>query len=204
MLSSLSPIQQQEKEKSDALLRNILPQSIADELKERGSIKARHYDEISVMSDDFVNFTGVSNEMNPEELVSELHTCFSAFDEITEKFKLEKIKTIGDAYMCAGGIPNASPNHVQNIVKAAFEMSAFIENRYNSKQAEGKPYWRARIGIHNGSVVAGVVGSTKFTYDVWGNTVNAAARIESQSAPGRVNISETVYDLVKQDTSYTF
>ncbi|MFT5513063.1 MAG: class 3 adenylate cyclase [Bacteroidia bacterium] len=195
---------QQEKEKSDALLRNILPQSIADELKEMGSIKARHYDEISVMFVDFVNFTGVSNEMNPEELVTELHTCFSAFDAITERLELEKIKTIGDAYMLAGGIPNAHPNDVEHVVQAAFEMSKYIEDRYQEKQAEGKPYWRARIGIHNGPVVAGVVGSKKFTYDIWGNTVNAAARMESESEPGRVNISESVYELIKNDTSYTF
>ena len=193
-----------EKEKSEVLLRNILPQSIADELKENGLIKAKHYEEISVMFVDFVNFTGLSSSMKTEELVTELHTCFSEFDEITEKLQLEKIKTIGDAYMCAGGIPDADPNHIQKMLQAASEITAFIEERYNQKQAEGKPYWRARIGVHVGPVVAGVVGSKKFTYDIWGNTVNAAARMESQSEPGRINISDSVYDIIKDDSSYAF
>jgi class 3 adenylate cyclase len=193
-----------EKEKSESLLRNILPLSIADELKENGRVKARSYEGISVMFVDFVDFTGLSSKMDPEGLVDELHTCFSAFDKITERLELEKIKTIGDAYMLAGGIPNAHPNDTQNMIKAAFEMSKFIEDRFKEKQAEGKPYWRARIGIHNGPVVAGVVGSKKFTYDIWGNTVNAAARMESESEPGRINISQSVYDLIKEDTSYTF
>jgi class 3 adenylate cyclase len=195
---------QLEKEKSDSLLRNILPQSIADELKENGGVKARYYEDVSVMFVDFANFTKLSSDMNPEELVAELHTCFSAFDEITERFQLEKIKTIGDAYMLAGGVPKANSSAVKNTIEAAFEILKFIEKRYTEKQAEGKPYWKARVGIHNGPVVAGVVGSKKFTYDIWGNTVNVAARIESKGEAGRVNVSETVYNRVKDDSSYTF
>ena len=195
---------QLEKEKSDSLLRNILPQSIADELKENGGVKARYYEDVSVMFVDFANFTKLSSDMNPEELVAELHTCFSAFDEITERFQLEKIKTIGDAYMLAGGVPKANSSAVKNTIEAAFEILKFIEKRYTEKQAEGKPYWKARVGIHNGPVVAGVVGSKKFTYDIWGNTVNVAARIESKGEAGRVNVSETVYARVKDDLSYIF
>jgi class 3 adenylate cyclase len=195
---------QLEKEKSEVLLRNILPQSIADELKENGLIKAQHYDEASVMFVDFVNFTGLSSQMDTEELVAELHTCFSAFDIIIEKHNLEKIKTIGDAYMCAGGIPKTNSNHVHNMLQAAKEITAFIEERYTHKQADGKPYWRARVGIHMGPIIAGVVGSKKFTYDIWGNTVNIAARMESQSEPGRVNISDSIYNLIKDDATYTF
>jgi class 3 adenylate cyclase len=195
---------QLEKEKSDSLLRNILPQSIADELKENGGVKARYYEDVSVMFVDFANFTKLSSDMNPEELVAELHTCFSAFDEITERFQLEKIKTIGDAYMLAGGVPKANSSAVKNTIEAAFEILKFIEKRYTEKQAEGKPYWKARVGIHNGPIVAGVVGSKKFTYDIWGNTVNVAARIESKGEAGRVNVSETVYNRVKDDSSYTF
>jgi class 3 adenylate cyclase len=195
---------QLEKEKSDSLLRNILPQSIADELKENGGVKARYYEDVSVMFVDFANFTKLSSDMNPEELVAELHTCFSAFDEITERFQLEKIKTIGDAYMLAGGVPKANSSAVKNTIEAAFEILKFIEKRYTEKQAEGKPYWKARVGIHNGPVVAGVVGSKKFTYDIWGNTVNVAARIESKGEAGRVNVSETVYNRMKDDSSYTF
>jgi class 3 adenylate cyclase len=195
---------QLEKEKSDSLLRNILPQSIADELKENGDVKARYYEDVSVMFVDFANFTKLSSDMNPEELVAELHTCFRAFDEITERFQLEKIKTIGDAYMLAGGVPKANSSAVKNTIEAAFEILKFIEKRHKEKQAEGKPYWKARVGIHNGPVVAGVVGSKKFTYDIWGNTVNVAARIESKGEAGRVNVSETVYNRMKDDSSYTF
>jgi class 3 adenylate cyclase len=193
-----------EKEKSDNLLRNILPETIADELKSNGKIKARHYDEVSVMFIDFAGFTGISAAMKPEELVQELHTCFSHFDAITEDLGLEKIKTIGDAYMCAGGIPVQNETHALDIIKAAFKIMKFIEKRYQEKQAEGQEYWRARIGINLGPAITGVVGSRKFTYDIWGDTVNTAARMESSGAPGRVNISQTIYDQLKGNPAYSF
>jgi class 3 adenylate cyclase len=195
---------QTEKEKSDSLLRNILPQSIAEELKANGSIKARQYEKVTVMFVDFADFTSISALMKPQELVQELHRCFSEFDEITERHGLEKIKTIGDAYMCVGGIPNENETHTENTVKAAFEIMAFIENRQQEKLAEGKTYWRARVGIHVGPAIAGVVGSRKFTYDIWGDTVNTAARMESSSEIGRINLSGVAYESLKNNKAYTF
>lgn len=195
---------QVEKEKSDKLLRNILPQTIADELKIAGTTKARSYDEVSVMFVDFANFTAISSYMNPHELVDELHACFSSFDNVIEQYGLEKIKTIGDAYMCAGGIPNLDQNHLENMIRAAFAILDEVELRYNQKANQGKEYWRARIGIHVGPIVAGVVGSKKFTYDIWGDTVNTAARIESNGEQGRVNVSEAVYNKLKDSETFSF
>ncbi len=193
-----------EKEKSDLLLRNILPQTIAEELKAKGSIEARQYEKVSVMFIDFANFTRISAFMMPQELVQELHTCFSEFDAITEKLGLEKIKTIGDAYMCVGGIPEVNQTYIEDTLKAAFEMMAFIEKRYHEKKAEGKSYWRARIGINVGPAITGVVGSRKFTYDIWGDTVNTAARMESNSEMGKINLSGTAYEHLKDNKEYTF
>lgn len=195
---------QKEKEKSDELLRNILPESIADELKIAGTTKARSYEEVSVMFVDFADFTRISGSMEQQELVNELHHCFSEFDLVTEKYGLEKIKTIGDAYMCAGGIPNPDKDHLSKMLKAAGEMMDLSERRYQDKISSGKEYWRARIGIHVGPIVAGVVGSKKFTYDIWGDTVNTAARIESHSEPGKINISEAVYSRMKEHPDFSF
>jgi len=188
-----------EKERSDLLLRNILPFSIAEELKHFGKVKANQFQEVSVLFVDFAKFTSLSENMNPMVLVDELNACFSYFDEIMERFNLEKIKTIGDSYMCAGGIPIAYKDHTLNIIKAAFEIRQFIEHRFNQKLSNGLPYWRARIGIHVGPVIAGVVGSKKFTYDIWGDTVNTASRMESSGEVGKINISGSTYELIKND-----
>ncbi|MEZ4986250.1 MAG: adenylate/guanylate cyclase domain-containing protein [Saprospiraceae bacterium] len=188
---------EQEKQRSEELLLNILPASIAQELKVSGTAKARKYQETTVLFSDFKNFTGIAEKLSPEELVQELDTCFKAFDDIVGKYDdLEKIKTIGDAYMCAGGLTNerTMPN---NMVKAALEMQAFLEKHKGEQMRLGKPYFEARIGIHTGPVVAGVVGSKKFAYDIWGDTVNTAARVEANSEPGKVNVSETTYNLIK-------
>lgn len=193
-----------EKEKSDSLLKNILPETIAEELKTQGKIKARQYDDVSVMFVDFTNFTKISSDMEPNELVEELHTCFSSFDTIMEKYGLEKIKTIGDAYMCAGGIPNEKESHCQDLINAAFEIIAFTQERFQLKKQEDKAYWQARIGIHKGPAIAGVVGSKKFTYDIWGDTVNLASRMESNSLPGQINISSSVYEAMKENKFYRF
>ena len=151
----------------------------------------------TVLFTDFKNFTRISELLSPEELVEELDKCFKAFDFIIGQYEdIEKIKTIGDAYMCASGLTErrVMPN---SIVKAALEMQLFLEEQKQERMRIGKPYFEARIGIHTGPVVAGVVGVKKFAYDIWGDTVNTASRVESNSAPGRVNISETTYNLVR-------
>jgi class 3 adenylate cyclase len=193
-----------EKEKSDKLLRNILPEAIANELKSQGKTEARHYEHVSVMFVDFAGFTAITASMKPNELVEELHTCFSYFDEITEKYGLEKIKTIGDAYMCAGGIPNSNETHTRDMTNAAFEIMDFVKKRHKAKLAEGKVYWNARIGIHVGEAIAGVVGSRKFTYDIWGDTVNTAARMESNSEPGKINISHAAKEALPVSSIFNY
>jgi class 3 adenylate cyclase len=190
--------------KSDKLLNNILPVSISEELKINGEVKAKYFEEVSVMFVDFVNFTHLSSSLNPEKLVEELHICFSAFDSICANLGIEKIKTIGDAYMCVGGIPEKSPKHVEHLIDASKQMMSFIDNRYNKMQKENIPYWRARIGIHLGPAVAGVVGSKKFTYDIWGDTVNTASRIESNSEAGKINLSHSIYTRIKDKIPCTY
>jgi class 3 adenylate cyclase/lipopolysaccharide biosynthesis regulator YciM len=186
-----------EKKRSDELLLNILPEEVAEELKEKGEAEAKLFDEVSVLFTDFKGFTAMSEKLTPKELVRDIHECFSAFDRIMEKYGIEKIKTIGDAYMAAGGIPVPSETHALNIVDAAFEIRQFIEDGKARKIAEGLPFFEIRIGIHTGPVVAGIVGVKKFAYDIWGDTVNTASRMESSGAPGKVNISSTTYELVK-------
>ncbi|HMQ49823.1 MAG TPA: adenylate/guanylate cyclase domain-containing protein [Saprospiraceae bacterium] len=186
-----------EQERSEELLLNILPKTIADELKENKKVKARKYDEVTVLFSDFKNFTKISEQLTPEELVEELDKCFKAFDFILDQYDdIEKIKTIGDAYMCASGL-NGRRTMPHNIIRAALEMQQFLEEQKKEKIRLGKPYFEARIGIHTGSVVAGVVGVNKFAYDIWGDTVNIAARMETESQEGRVNISDTTFGLIK-------
>lgn len=177
---------------------NILPANIAQELKENGSAKAHRYDEVSVLFTDFKNFTKVSERLTPEELVSELDTCFKGFDFIISQYNIEKIKTIGDAYMCASGL-NDTGDDTSNMIKAALEMQEFLNDLKEQRIMRGEPYFEARIGIHTGPVVAGVVGSKKFAYDIWGDTVNIAARMEQNSEEGKINISETTYWKIKYD-----
>ncbi len=183
-----------EKQRSEALLLNILPQEVADELKNNGKSEARMYNEVSVLFTDFVNFTQTSEKLNPQELVNELHACFSAFDTIIERNGLEKIKTIGDAYMAVCGLPESREEHAQRTVRAALEIRDFI---YDRKQHEGA--FEVRIGINSGQVVAGIVGVKKFAYDIWGDTVNTAARMESSGEAGKVNISQSTYEIVKDE-----
>ncbi|MEM6379137.1 MAG: adenylate/guanylate cyclase domain-containing protein [Bacteroidota bacterium] len=180
---------QRERKRSEELLLNILPATIAEELKSTGKAKAQHFKEVTVFFSDFKNFTRDAEALGPEKLVEELDKIFRKFDEIISQYPdIEKIKTIGDAYMCASGFTNRTtlPN---NLVKAALEMQAYL-----AEKAKTQPRLsQARIGLHTGEVTAGVVGSKKFAYDIWGDTVNIASRMESKGEPGRVNISGETY-----------
>lgn len=190
---------EKEKENSDFLLYNILPKEVAEELKVKGSVDAKHFDAVTVMFTDFKGFTQLSEKLTPTELVSEINECFSAFDHIMQKHGVEKIKTIGDAYMAAGGIPTTNKTHAIDVVNAALDIKQFMHEHKSKKQSEGKLFFEIRIGIHTGSVVAGIVGVKKFAYDIWGDTVNTASRMESSGEIGKVNISKTSYELVKHN-----
>ena len=186
-----------EKDRSEKLLLNILPLETAQELKEKGTATPKHYDKVSVLFTDFKGFTKIAEKLTAQELIEELNYCFFEFDKIIDKYHLEKIKTIGDAYMCAGGIPVANDTNPADIVRAGIEIKAFMENLKIRRESEGKDYWELRIGIHTGEVVAGVVGKNKFAYDIWGDAVNTASRMESSGIPGQVNISGTTYEFIK-------
>ncbi|MBK6628170.1 MAG: tetratricopeptide repeat protein [Flavobacteriales bacterium] len=186
-----------EKKRSEELLLNILPEEVAEELKAKGTAEAVHIDQVTVLFTDFKGFTAMSEVVTPQELVRDLNECFSAFDHITEKYGIEKIKTIGDAYMAAGGLPTPNTTHATDVIQAALEMRDLIAEGKARKIAAGLPYFEVRIGIHTGPVVAGIVGVKKFQYDIWGDTVNTASRMESSGEVGQVNISEATYSLVK-------
>lgn len=181
----------EERKKSDALLLNILPDEIAQELKLKGESQARQYDSVSVIFTDFVNFTTVCEYLPPAELVAELNKCFAAFDKIVDRHGLEKIKTIGDAYLAASGLPRIDPDHATHACRAAMDILNWV------RDPENKCLFNIRIGINSGPVIAGIVGMRKYVYDIWGDTVNTAARMESSSSPGKINISESTYQLVK-------
>ena len=181
---------EKEKQRSDELLLNILPEEVAEELKQSGYSQARQYDHVSVLFTDFVNFTGISEVLSPTELVSEIHKHFTAFDAITDKHGLEKIKTIGDAYLAVCGLPLEMPDHATRVADAALEIREYL--------VQTESIFQIRIGIHSGPVVAGIVGVKKYAYDIWGDTVNTAARMEQNSEPGKINISGTTYNLIKE------
>ncbi|MCZ4408343.1 tetratricopeptide repeat protein [Cryomorphaceae bacterium 1068] len=195
---------QKERDRSETLLLNILPKEVAEELKEKGEAEAQLIDHATVLFSDFKGFTAISEKLSPKELVRDLNDCFSAFDAIMDKYGIEKIKTIGDSYMAAGGLPLPDALHAENVVRAAFEMRDFIRAGKAKKIEAKQPYFEIRIGIHTGPVVAGIVGVKKFQYDIWGDTVNTASRMESSGEVGKVNISQSTYEILKNDSRFEF
>jgi len=194
-------------EKSEKLLLNILPQEIAEQLKDydpdnRDDIRqfSKHFDEVTVLFSDLVGFTKLSTGISAQALVDELNQIFSAFDELTEKYGLEKIKTIGDAYLLAGGLPSPRPDHAEAVANLAIEMLEEIErlNKQNDERKREHHDFKIRVGIHTGPVVAGVIGKRKFNYDLWGDTVNIASRMESHGIPSEIQVSEATYQLLKE------
>ena len=188
---------QSERDRSQELLLNILPEETARELETNGHAKTRFYDNVTVLFTDFKGFSTIAGTLTPIQLVAELNDYFMAFDEIVGKYNLEKIKTIGDAYMCAGGIPSINETHALDAVRAALAMQTYMRKRQRERNITGIEGWELRIGIHTGPIVAGVVGKRKYAYDIWGDTVNIASRMESSGEAGRVNISSITHSLIK-------
>jgi len=186
-----------EKEKTETLLANVLPKNTAAELMAKGKATKIKYNFVTVLFSDIQGFTKIAEEMNPEVLIDELDKFFFYFDSVVEKYGIEKIKTIGDAYMCAGGIPEKNRTNPVEVILAALEMRRYMSRLKESSEIEGMKYWDIRIGMHTGTVVAGVVGHKKLSYDIWGDTVNTASRMESSGKAGKINISGTTYEFVK-------
>ena len=189
---------------SDELLLNILPKEIANQLKRKGYAKSKSYKMVSVFFSDFKSFTKISEIIQPPSLIKELSRYFEKFDEVTEKHFIEKIKTIGDAYMCVGGLPLRNKSNPIDVVLASLEIQRFIKEQNDIKKKSNDPLWELRIGIHTGDVIAGVIGKKKFAYDVWGDTVNTASRIEQACEPGKVNVSGDNYNYIKDFFDCTY
>jgi len=195
---------EREKRKSDELLLNILPAETAEELKKFGKAKAKRYDHVTVLFTDFKGFTKIAEQLSPEELVAEIDFCFKNFDSIIDSYGLEKIKTIGDAYMCVGGMPKPDIHNPRKVIEAALDIRDFMLRFEEERRKENRLFFEIRLGIHIGNVVAGIVGTKKFVYDIWGDAVNIAARMEDGSDEGKVNISGTTYEFVKDHFACTY
>ncbi len=188
---------EEEKIKTDNLLQNILPYEIAEQLKNKGKVDVKKYRKASIVFSDFKDFTKISSELSPEEIINELEIYFTAFDKIIDNHYIEKIKTIGDAYMCAGGLPLRNKSNPIDTTLAALEIQEFMKVSNLKRIEENKEPWRLRIGINTGKVVAGVIGTKKFAYDIWGDAVNIASRMESSGEPDKVNVSGDTYQHIK-------
>ncbi|MGH7246531.1 MAG: adenylate/guanylate cyclase domain-containing protein [Pseudomonadota bacterium] len=186
-----------EREKSERLLCNILPAAIAQELKARNEVAPRFFDSASILFADFQSFTRLAERLEPRGLVDQLNDFFSSFDIIAERHRLEMLKTIGDAYMCVGGIPEANRTHCLDACLAALEIQSAMASINSRRERFKLPRWDVRIGIHSGPVIAGIVGRRKFIYDVWGDAVNIAARMEAAGEAGRINVSAEVSERAK-------
>jgi len=195
---------EEEQKRSESLLLNILPAEVAIELKQKGFSEPRHFDQATILFADLKNFTKISEVLTPAQLISNLDRCFREFDTIVEKYDVEKIKVIGDAYMCAGGVPVANTTHPADVIKAALEMQEFMELLAEEQIRNKLPVFQFRIGVHTGPVIAGIVGLKKFAYDIWGDSVNMASRMESSGEAGRVNISGYTYELIKDQFLCTY
>jgi len=193
-----------QKHRSEELLLNILPRNVAEELEKTGEAQAKAFTMVTVMFTDFVGFSEVSKKVSAELLVDEIHHCFSGFDNIIQKYKIEKIKTIGDSYLCTSGLPVSNYTHAVDMINAAFEIRRFIHQRKLAKESKGEIPFDIRIGIHTGPVVAGIVGVRKFQYDIWGDTVNTANRVETASKAGKINISQSTFDIIQDNSEFMF
>lgn len=194
----------EEQRRSESLLLNILPAHVAKELKQNGRVNARHFSDVTILFTDFRDFTQWVERHSADELVADLDYCFRHFDDIVMRYGLEKIKTIGDAYMAVAGLPQSMPDHALLAVRAALEIRDFIDAERQKRVAEGKSFFEIRLGLHSGPVVAGVIGLRKFSYDIWGDTVNVAARMESSGTSGKVNVSEATWSHIKNEFVTSF
>jgi class 3 adenylate cyclase len=193
-----------EKDRSDELLLNILPEDMARELKVNGFAKAQSFDNVTVFFSDFKDFTKISEQLTPAQLVEEIDICFKAFDNIIEKYDIEKIKTVGDAYICVAGLDKTKEHNPNEIIMAAIEIRNFVDDRIVQMTEANKVSFEIRIGVHTGPIVAGIVGFKKFAYDIWGDTVNTAARMEQYSLPGKINVSAFTFELIKEHFTFTY
>ena len=193
-----------EKERTHQLLLNILPQEVAAELMRRGKVRPRRHDEVTILFLDIVDFTQLTERIEAEDLVEELDYYYKIFDTIFGKHGVEKIKTIGDAYLAVAGVPTGSRHHARHMIEAAMEVLSFLKAEDRQRSRSARPSFQVRIGVHSGSVITGVVGHTKFAYDVWGDDVNVASRIEANGRPGQINVSQSTYQLTKDHFDYEY
>jgi len=195
---------EEQKLKSDELLLNILPAEIANQLKKKGSAKSKQYKMVSILFTDFKDFSNLARTIPSQDLITELNIYFQKFDEIIEGHYIEKIKTIGDSYMCAGGLPLTNRSNPIDVTIAGLKIQKFMKEYAEEKKLKNEEAWQLRVGIHTGEVIAGVIGRKKFAYDIWGDAVNKAARMEQFGAIAKVNVSGDTYEFLKDYFDCTY